>query len=128
VNTSNYKIKVVKGKSMTAHRAVMEKCLGRKLDKSEVVHHINGDKSDNSIWNLMITTHAEHAKMHSKDRRKSGKKKKRFSVYIEPNSLNSLKEIDERPAAEHIRIAIEDYLDKIINRYATTSKSKIKKK
>jgi hypothetical protein len=36
------------------HNLVMEKILGRPLNKGEVVHHINSDKSNNSIDNLML--------------------------------------------------------------------------
>jgi len=48
------------------HRFVIEKHLGRYLQKKEVVHHINGNKTDNRLENLMIMNVSEHAKMHHK--------------------------------------------------------------
>lgn len=51
------------------HRIVAEQILGRPLRKSEVVHHINGDKRDNRPENLMVfNNQKEHAKWHAEHR------------------------------------------------------------
>lgn len=53
-----------KGKRIKTHRLVMEKHLGRTLQRNEHIHHINGIKTDNRIENLQIVSRVEHVKIH----------------------------------------------------------------
>ncbi len=48
------------------HRLVMEKELGRYLKSDEVVHHIDGDKQNNALSNLVLKTRGEHVSDHFK--------------------------------------------------------------
>lgn len=57
------------GSHVYRYRLVMEKHLGRFLLPSEVVHHKNGDVSDDRIENLEIMSQSLHAKLHNKNGR-----------------------------------------------------------
>ena len=51
----------VDGQGVYEHRYLMEKKLGRPLLKHENVHHINGDRSDNSLNNLELWSTSQPA-------------------------------------------------------------------
>lgn len=46
------------------HRLVYEATHGIVLDKTQIIHHINGIRNDNSPENLFVTTNSEHSYIH----------------------------------------------------------------
>ena len=47
------------------HRLVMESHIGRYLEPKEVIHHVNGDTSDNRLENLILyPSHSAHMATH----------------------------------------------------------------
>lgn len=55
------------------HRYIVEVLLGRKLAKNEVVHHKDGNKSNNESQNLQILNVKEHSQLHGRKTRNSAK-------------------------------------------------------
>lgn len=54
----------IKEEGVHQHRIVMEKKLGRKLNRGEIVHHKDGNKHNNDPENLQVMTQSEHIKLH----------------------------------------------------------------
>lgn len=64
VHSSNHPCKDARG-MVREHRLIMEKHLKRYLNKSEVVHHIDRNKQNNYLSNLMIfQNNSAHIKFH----------------------------------------------------------------
>lgn len=61
------------------HRLVVANHLGRMLDPSELIHHVNGVRTDNRIENLQIVTHAEHMRIEQTGRKRSDETRAKMS-------------------------------------------------
>ncbi len=70
VNSRGYvMITLEGGKQKAEHILVMEKHLGRKLKRNEIVHHVDESfeaRSNNDISNLKLVTRSWHQKHHNK--------------------------------------------------------------
>jgi hypothetical protein len=70
INNQGYIEVFVNNDWILEHRYVVENFLKRKLKTEEVVHHINGDKWDNHIENLMLfPSQKDHQSFHNKIKR-----------------------------------------------------------
>src|SRR5262245_9547736 len=61
---------------MSPHRSRMQKRLGRPFKDDEIVHHIDGDRSNNDEHNLAIMTKRAHVRLHVRERKLSASAKK----------------------------------------------------
>ena len=55
-------------KYVMLHTVLMERSIGRYLNKDEVVHHINGVRDDDRLENLQLMKIRDHQSMHMKKR------------------------------------------------------------
>lgn len=77
---TTYKGIKINGVKRDEHRVIMEKHIGRKLGRDEIVHHLNENKRDNRIDNLIIVTRAEHGRMHQTGRVLSKETRQKLSA------------------------------------------------
>ncbi len=62
-------VKLPGGRRMAEHRWIAEQLIVvRPLGFNDVVHHVNGDRSDNRIENLQVMSRSEHTALHRQNR------------------------------------------------------------
>jgi HNH endonuclease len=66
-------IEITRGenKGRSVHVTTMENRIGRRINHDEVVHHIDGDRANNSIDNLALMTRAAHMRLHRREQKLS---------------------------------------------------------
>mgnify|MGYP003334418456 CR=1 FL=1 len=64
-------IEITRGpnKGRGEHVAIMEDRLGRRLLKDECVHHIDGNRANNSPDNLALMTRGGHTRLHQREKK-----------------------------------------------------------
>ena len=67
-STGYVRIKVPGGREVLEHRHIMEQHLGRKLERYENVHHLNGDRTDNRLDNLELWDTSQPAGQRPEDK------------------------------------------------------------
>lgn len=65
IDSFGYRLITVNGRRIREHRYVMEQALGRRLASTEIVHHVDGNKLNNALENLELTTRDLHPKEHA---------------------------------------------------------------
>lgn len=66
ISSDGYRqINIGSGVYKREHTKVMEEFIGRSLIKGEAVHHIDGQKLNNKVENLILCNNSDHRNMHA---------------------------------------------------------------
>lgn len=101
------------------HRLRLEEKIGRFLQKNEIGHHINGNRSDNRIENLQVMTISEHRKHHT-----NGKNNPMYGKKHQDQAKRkiSLKNKGKRLGIKHNKKTLENIRKGIIESWKTRKK------
>jgi hypothetical protein len=64
LTAKGYLFTMLRGKRILQHRWIVERALKRSLSPTEIVHHVNGNKLDNRLENLLVCDKNQHGKGH----------------------------------------------------------------
>src|SRR5574343_887846 len=64
VSTQGYPTISINGRRIAVHRYLAEQILGRPLASHEIIHHLDGNKMNNELSNLILISRSGHVKLH----------------------------------------------------------------